>query len=258
MAAPRVLILRSPGTNCNEETAHAFTLAGATCEQWHIASLLEQSHKLAEFQVFCLPGGFSYGDDIAAGRILGNQVRLRLTEACQAFRDAGKLVLGICNGFQVLLKTGMLDIDDPTGPTSTLTRNDSGRFEARWVSLAVDARRSVFLTGIDQMELPVAHAEGKFVTDSPATLSKLAGDNRLVLRYQTAAGDASTGDYPANPNGSDGSVAGICDTTGRVLGLMPHPERFVDPTQHPQWTRRERGGQADGLRLFENAVSYFR
>ncbi|MEM6799315.1 MAG: phosphoribosylformylglycinamidine synthase I [Planctomycetota bacterium] len=257
MTTPRVLILRSPGTNCNEEAAHAFALAGAECEQLHIGALLESPERLQAFQVFCLPGGFSYGDDIAAGRILGNQVRLRLADACRAFRDQGKLVLGICNGFQVLMKTGLLDIDDDQGPAATLTRNDCGHFEARWVDLSVTAGPCVFLAGVEQMSLPVAHAEGKFVTRDPAALQRLADAGRLVLRYRNDTSNSPAG-YPANPNGSEGDVAGICDSTGRVLGLMPHPERFVDATQHPAWTRRDRKTAADGLRVFENAVAYFR
>ncbi|MEM6330200.1 MAG: phosphoribosylformylglycinamidine synthase subunit PurQ, partial [Planctomycetota bacterium] len=169
---------------------------------------------------------------------------------------------GICNGLQVLAGTGLLDIEDEHGPAATLTRNDSGRFEARWVELDVEPGACVMLAGLERIELPVAHAEGKFVARDEATLQRLAGAGRLVLRY--CGDDATTGPagYPANPNGSHGGVAGVCDATGRVLGLMPHPERFVDYTQHPQWTRR-RGGQAadgqaaDGLRVFQNAVRYF-
>lgn len=256
MTAPRVLILRSPGTNCNEETAHAFRLAGAKPEQMHIQSLLDAPGRMDEFQVFCLPGGFSYGDDIAAGRILGNQVRLRLADACRRFRDDGKLVLGICNGFQVLMNTGLLDVDDDDGPAATLTRNDRGRFEARWVRLSSLPSECVFLAGVEHMELPVAHAEGKFVFRDDDSRAWLENAGRLVLRYEAHGHVGGIAPYPANPNGSEADVAGICDSTGRVLGLMPHPERFVDPTQHPQWTRREEQ-TADGLRVFENAVRYF-
>ncbi|MEN1678739.1 MAG: phosphoribosylformylglycinamidine synthase I [Planctomycetota bacterium] len=254
MPQPRVLILRAPGTNCNEETAHAFTLAGAVCEQVHVLRLLESPAMLDDYQVFCLPGGFSYGDDIAAGRILGGQVRRQLGDAMQRFRDAGKLVLGVCNGFQVLMATGLLGLEDPSGPLATLTRNDSGRFEARWVRLSVAAGECVFLRGIEQMELPVAHAEGKFVCRE-GSLPTLGA--QAVLRYTTEGGGGTA--YPANPNGSADHIAGVCDPTGRVLGLMPHPERFVDPTQHPQWTRRREGGNgvADGLKVFQNAVAHF-
>ena len=255
MSKPRVLILRSPGTNCNDETAHAFSLAGGQPEQVHIQCLLDAPERLDAYQIFCLPGGFSYGDDIAAGRVLGNQVRLRLADACRKFRDDGKLVLGICNGFQVLLKTGLLDVEDDQGPTATLTRNDCGRYEARWVRLAASPGKCVFLSGLDDLELPVAHAEGKFVARDDQAMQQLEQAGRLVLKYRSASGCGQV-DYPANPNGSECDVAGICDTTGRVLGLMPHPERFVDASQHPQWTRREIQ-RPDGLPLFENAVRYF-
>src|SRR5207247_2107580 len=158
-----VLVLRAPGTNCDAETAHAFSLAGAMPEQLHVNRLLEHPKQLVDFQVLCIPGGFSYGDDIAAGRILGNQLQHHLADALEEFRAAGKLILGICNGFQILLKTNLLLAPDDNGPTATLTLNDSGRFEARWVRLNAEANKCVFLQGIREMELPVAHAEGKFV-----------------------------------------------------------------------------------------------
>jgi phosphoribosylformylglycinamidine synthase len=224
---------------------------------------------LADFQVLCIPGGFSYGDDIAAGRILGNQMQHHLAAVLAAFREAGKLIIGICNGFQILLKTNLLMAADSAGPTATLALNDSGKFEARWVRLAVEPGKCVFLQGIEAMELPVAHGEGKFTTRDGALFEKLAGEGRLVMKYSalttanpqsTAAGTprlAGTVPYPANPNGAQGDVAGICDETGRVFGLMPHPERFVDWTQHPRWTREPAREAGDGLRVFQNAVRYF-
>ena len=262
MAQPRILILRAPGTNCDEETAHAFALAGGVAERWHVNRVLESPRRLAEFQVLCIPGGFSYGDDIAAGRILGNQIQHHLADALEDFRASGKLILGICNGYQVLLKTRLLAACDDRGPSATLTLNDSGRFEARWVRLGVEPGNCVFLQGIKEMELPVAHAEGKFVTRDENVLRQMEETGQLVLRYRAGSGTPRLAgmepsvSYPENPNGAMGDVAGICDTSGRVLGLMPHPERFVDPTQHPRWTRgaRETG---DGLRVFQNAVRYF-
>lgn len=257
MTAPKALILRSPGTNCDEETAHAFRLAGAEADAVHVRRVLERPTLLDDYQILCIPGGFSYGDDVAAGRILGNEVRLHLADACRRFKDADKLVLGVCNGFQVLMKTGLLDIDDTVGPTATLTFNDSGRYEARWVHLTAAPNACVFLAGVEALELPVAHAEGKFVPRDEAALARLEEEQRLVLRYSTAYAAAGPAPYPANPNGSVADVAGVCDSTGRVLGLMPHPERFVDPTHHPRWTR---GGvdSAAGLALFSNATRYFR
>jgi phosphoribosylformylglycinamidine synthase subunit PurQ / glutaminase len=255
MAQTRVLVLRAPGTNCDEETAHAFAVAGGLPERLHVNRVLELPRKLEEFQVLCIPGGFSYGDDIAAGRILGNQMQHHLADALLAFRDAGKLILGVCNGFQVLLKTNLLAAADERGPTATLTLNDSGHFEARWVSLAVIPSKCVFLQGIQQMDLPVAHAEGKFVTRDEQVFQRMESAGQFVLRYRGAG--QSPVPYPANPNGAMGDVAGICDATGRVFGLMPHPERFIDHTQHPQWTRQPRREGGDGIHVFQNAVRYF-
>ena len=260
---PNVLILRAPGTNCDLETAFAFEQAGAKTERLHISRLLEQPSQLAAYQILCIPGGFSYGDDVAAGRILGNQIRHHLIDVLGEFKAAGKLILGICNGFQVLIKSGVILADDPQlGPAATLTWNDSGKYEDRWVQLQVNSSPCVFLQGIQSMYLPVAHAEGKFVTRSPEILSQLDAAGQLVLRYTRQAGNGSSGSdqsvpYPENPNGSLANTAGICDATGRVLGLMPHPERHLDPTQHPRWTRGEAAPVGDGLRLFQNAVGYF-
>jgi phosphoribosylformylglycinamidine synthase len=174
----------------------------------------------------------------------------------EEFRAANKLVLGICNGFQILLKTNLLAAPDTKGPTATLTLNDSGKFEARWVRLSVEANRCVFLQGIREMELPVAHGEGKFVVRDEKILAEMQASGRLVMRYASASSPDAV-PYPANPNGAMGDVAGICDETGHVFGLMPHPERFVDPTQHPRWTREPEREAGDGLRVFQNAVRYF-
>jgi phosphoribosylformylglycinamidine synthase subunit PurQ / glutaminase len=262
MSQPRALILRAPGTNCDVETAFAFELAGAKAERLHINRLLETPGLLAQFQILCVPGGFSYGDDIAAGRIFGNQIQHHLADWIRQFQADGKLILGICNGFQVLMKTGVLLEPDPQhGPLATLAWNDSGRYEDRWVRLKVEGSRSVLLAGIESMYLPVAHAEGKFVVRDPQVFQQLEARGQVVLRYQRLrpAEEAGNGQvpYPDNPNGSTGNAAGICDATGRVLGLMPHPERHVDPTQHPRWTRGEAGRVGDGLAVFVNAVQYF-
>lgn len=253
---PRVLILRSPGANCDWETAHAFERAGALPERLHVNRLLERPKLADAFQILCVPGGFSYGDDIAAGRILANQIRHHLGETLREFRDQGKLVLGVCNGFQVLIRSGVLLPEDENGPAATLAWNDSDKFEARWTRLGVAGDRCVMLRGIEQMDLPVAHAEGKFVPRDQEALDELDQNGQLVLRYlaQDGGGDPA---YPDNPNGSAAHVAGVCDATGRVLGLMPHPERFIDPTQHPRWTREPERKAGDGLKIFQNAVEYF-
>ncbi len=261
MPRPRVFILRAPGTNCDEETAFAFERAGAVAERVHVNRLLEDPRLLAAYQILCIPGGFSYGDDVAAGRILGNRMRHHLAEVLGEFKEAGKLILGICNGFQVLIKCDVLLPAEPGGlPAATLAWNDSRRFEDRWVRLAVEGDRCVFLRGIERMELPVAHAEGKFVARDKATLGRLESAGQLVLRYRVRSARGGSADgvpYPDNPNGSMGDVAGLCDATGRVLGLMPHPERHVDPTQHPRWTRGEAGEEGDGMAVFANAVRHF-
>ena len=261
MTKPNVLVLRAPGTNCDVETAFAFQQAGAQPETLHINRLLEDSRLLERFQILCIPGGFSYGDDVAAGRILGNQIQHHLANQMVQFKDDGKLILGICNGFQVLIKSGVLLAEDPRhGAAATLTWNDSGRFEDRWVELGVRESACVFLQGIDAMYLPVAHAEGKFVARDADVLHTLDHAGQLVLRYRLLDGSSEEDGrvpYPDNPNGSMANVAGVCDVTGRVLGLMPHPERHIDPSQHPRWTRSETVRTGDGLAVFTNAVAYF-
>jgi len=263
MTRPNVLVLRAPGTNCDVETAFAFDQAGANAELMHVNRLLEKPSLFSQFQILCIPGGFSYGDDVAAGRILANQIQHHLAGHLAEFKDAGKLILGICNGFQVLIKSGILLTPDPErGPAATLTWNDSGKFEDRWVRLKVHGSKSVFLRGIDSMYLPVAHAEGKFVARDQEVLAELESAGQLVLRYRPLGGEGD-GDlpgpvpYPANPNGSVADTAGICDAAGRVLGLMPHPERHIDPTQHPHWTRAGLAEVGDGMQVFVNAVEYF-
>ncbi len=259
MAQPNVLVLRAPGTNCDSETAYAFAAAGAKTELLHINRLLENRSLFDRFQILCIPGGFSYGDDVAAGRILANQIQHHLDAEMARFKDDGKLLLGICNGFQVLIKSGVLLADEAAqGPLATLTWNDSGRFEDRWVQLGAVPSQCVFLRGVDSLYLPVAHAEGKFVMRDAAAIAELESNGQLVLRYrpQSAAPDA-TMSYPDNPNGSMANVAGACDKTGRILGLMPHPERYIDATHHPRWTRGEGRQPGDGMQVFLNAVQYF-
>jgi phosphoribosylformylglycinamidine synthase subunit PurQ / glutaminase len=262
---PRVLILRGPGTNCDQETAFAFQTAGGKPEVVHLNRLLENPKLAANYQILTIPGGFSYGDDISAGRIFGNQMRHHLKGCLEEFKAAGKLIFGICNGFQILIKSGVLLPDRADEPIATLTLNESGKFEDRWVYLRVTNDKCVFLRGIDEMYLPIAHAEGKFVARDEATLNNLDGSGQLILRYSTSpeapAPQASSPKpallpYPANPNGAALNVAGLCDDTGRVFGLMPHPERHIDPTHHPRWTREKRE-HGDGLAVFENAVRYF-
>jgi phosphoribosylformylglycinamidine synthase I len=255
MAKPHVLILRAPGANCDAEAQFAFEQAGAVAERVHINRLREQPSELMRYQILVIPGGFTYGDDVAAGKILANQMAHLLGDSLRRFRDDERLILGICNGFQVLLKAGLLMPPDEEGPIATLAHNSSGKFEDRWVTLRATPGRCPFLTGLDRLYLPVAHGEGRFICREEWLLKGLEQAGQVVLRYINPEG--SEVGYPLNPNGSQGEVAGLCDATGRVLGLMPHPERHVLPTQHPRWTREGLAEEGDGLALFRNAVRYF-
>jgi phosphoribosylformylglycinamidine synthase len=300
-----VLILRAAGTNCDLETQHAWELAGATAERVHVRRLIAEPALLDQCQVLTLPGGFSYGDDIAAGRILAAQLRRHLLDAISCFVDAGKLVLGICNGFQVLVQLGLLPVREVADRrTCTITYNEPPGFQDRWVTLAADTQRCAFLKQGRRYEMPIAHGEGRVVFSDAAGLDRVLAGGHRALRYvepgvtggsresggtgglptsagvqQRSTADSSgatggsptsadaqqrstagteTGRYegPANPNGSEGDIAGLCDETGRVLGLMPHPERFVTRTQHPCWTARPGDEAGDGLALFRRAVAF--
>lgn len=272
MASPRVCVLRAPGTNCDPETAHAFEMCGATAERVHLLRVLEEPDCLADFQALCIPGGFSYGDDIGAGVIFSSHLQGRLADAIRDFLTADKLVLGICNGFQVLLKSGILpDGANGISPTeegerdATLTWNDNSRYTSLWVRLANLSSNNVFLRGIDQIEMPIAHAEGRLVVRDPAILDTWRQNGQAALCYCSTDSQEGPADqwltadlkYPENPNGAFANLAGLGDPTGRVLGLMPHPERFIHATQHPEWTRLKLRGEGDGLKLFRNAVDYF-
>ncbi len=252
MSKVKTLILRVPGTNCDAETAFAFQQAGAVVELVHINQLIRHERKLSDYQILVVPGGFTYGDDIAAGKVLANELRLKLGEDILRFTEAGRLILGICNGFQVLVKAGALPrLPNGASPRLTVVANDSGRFECRWVHLRVNQQSPcVFTKGIDSLYLPVAHGEGKVVAE-PEVLSEL----NVVVYYADEHGDIKAG-YPYNPNGSVKNIAGICDTSGRVFALMPHPERHILGTQRPQWTRLEAKKYGDGFQIFLNAVKW--
>ncbi len=226
MAAPTALVLRAPGTNCDGEAVFAFERAGAKVDLVHLNQLREKPSLLRKAQILVIPGGFSYGDDVAAGRIFASQLQHFLFEP------------------------------DDDGPLATLARNESGKFEDRWVRLAVTPNKCPFLKDMTEMDVPVAHGEGNFVARKEWILKGLAQAGQVVLRYKGPNGHPAG--YPYNPNGSQDDVAGICDATGRVLGLMPHPERHVLPTQHPQWTRLGLKPEGDGLKLFRNAVEFFK
>ena len=210
MPTPNVLILRGPGTNCDRDAEFAFNTAGGRAERLHIQALRENPTRLRDFQILVCPGGFSYGDDVGSGKIMASQLEHFLADAIREFRDEEKLILGICNGFQ-----------------------------------------------IERMFVPMAHGEGNFVCRKDWILKGLGQAGQVVLRYTDPDGNTSAG-FPHNPNGSQDDVAGVCDATGRVMGLMPHPERHALPTQHPRWTREGLKKEGDGMQLFRNAVEFFK
>ena len=252
---PQVCILRTDGTNCDRETARAFELAGATPVMVHVNQLHSGQTKLRDYQILALPGGFSNGDDVASGQILANELMSLLADQMQSFALEQKPIIGICNGFQVLVRTGLLPFGQLGQICSTLAGNTSGRFEHRWVEMTVAPHPGcVFLPEGSRptIQLPVAHGEGRFIA-LPQVLDEIERQNLVILRY--ASYGFSTQEFPANPNGSLNAIAGICDPTGRIVGLMPHPERFVDLCQHPNW-RRGKLRQPDGLGFFQTAVNY--
>ncbi len=259
-AIVKVIVLRTAGTNCNEETSFAFSRCGAYVEQVHINALVSGSKKLSDYHILALPGGFSYGDDIASGRILANELRLKLGGDMDQFIREGKLIIGICNGFQILVKAGILPgLGWPSarniGQEATLFYNDSAKFEARWVHLRMESRCVWTKAMAPQIYLPVAHGEGKFFPRDKKVLETLSANNQIALRYCSADGGKPS--YPDNPNGSIDDIAGICDTTGRVFGLMPHPERHFLFEQHPAWTRlTKKSDFGDGAKIFENGINY--
>jgi len=253
----RVLILRTAGTQCDEETAFAFRLAGAEPARLHINAVRRDPNVLREFDILTIPGGFSYGDDLGAGTVEANEMVTLLRPALEEFVEAGKLVMGICNGFQVLVKTGLLPGLERWRQQATLAVNESGKFEDRWVHLKAPATRCVLVSDGDTLYTPVAHGEGKFVPADGGVLDGLRENGQIVWQYTDPEGRTGAG-YPWNPNGAVDDIAGICDPTGRVLGMMPHPERHCLPTHHPRWTREGLKERGEGLSLFERAVAYAR
>lgn len=275
MKKVKVIVLRTAGTNCDKETEYAFRITGADTNLLHINEFINRKKSFDSYKILVIPGGFSYGDDIASGKVFANELIYKLRDSVEKFVKDGKLIIGICNGFQVLVKTGLL-------PHSTLTFNDSGKFEDRWVYLKnVNNGNCVFTKGIEKIYLPIAHGEGKFITDRK-TLNLLKKNDCVVFKYVDEKGREKG--YPCNPNGSMEGIAGICSKSGNIFGLMPHPERHIIKYQHPRWTRLRPflkketakktgyGGQAryekkglpsevlaqegDGVKIFRNAVEY--
>ncbi len=258
MAKVKVLVLRAAGTNCNKETVFAFEQAGAASETVHINRLRETPDLLNNYQVLVIPGGFSYGDDISAGKIFAVRLRHELGDRLSEFVQGDKLVLGICNGFQVLVKTGLLPEPELKGEFSqkvTLSDNDSGKYEDRWVWLKSCSKKCKFINAGEMIHIPVAHGEGKFIPRDDQVLKQLHEKDQVVFRYVDEQGNP--GSFPINPNGSVDDIAGICDPSGKIFGLMPHPERHIDVTQSPNQTTFKGKAKSGGMKIFEKAVKYF-
>jgi phosphoribosylformylglycinamidine synthase subunit PurQ / glutaminase len=269
MSRINALVLTGYGLNCDTETVYAFEKAGARARKVHINALIDGAVALEEFQIMAFIGGFSWGDDHGAGVIQAVRMRTNIGDKLLGFIEKGHLVIGICNGFQCLVNLGLLPaVDgDYTRRTVALTYNDCGNFRDQWVRLkpATDSP-CIFTRGMSQFELPVRHGEGKFYASADLQ-RQLSANRQIVLRYAKPDGTVAAGEFPYNPNGSLDDIAGICDPTGRIFGLMPHPEAYNDWTNHPDWTRLKeniRRGRAEkpheitpGVQIFKNAVDYF-
>lgn len=251
---PNVCILRNDGTNCDNELFYAFEKSGGKSEFVHVNELRNKEKTLKNFQILALPGGFSYGDDLASGKVLAIELMSFFKEDLHKFIDQKGYVLGVCNGFQTLIRTGLLPFNTLGKMQATLTNNDSGHFECRWIKIKAEKSKAVYFNELDFiMDASVNHGEGKLYADE-ATLKKIEDEDLVAFRYVDTLGKP-TQHYPENPNGALHAIAGISDKTGRIFGLMPHPEKFVDITQHPNW-RRENFITPHGLPFFEKIVAF--
>jgi len=264
----KAIVITGNGTNCEREVATACTQAGADCDIVHIAELLAGRVNLDSYHFLNLAGGFLDGDDLGSAKAGANRLKHaavkgsseNLADQLQRFIADGKLVMGVCNGFQLMVKLGLLPAlgGDYHNQTATLSHNDSGRFEDRWCELVVDPDSPcVYTRGLDRLYLPVRHGEGKFIADE-TVLSAIESGHLGALRYADANG-RPTMDYPLNPNGAMNAIAGVCDESGRLFGLMPHPEAYIHRTHHPRWTREPQlPEEGMGLWLYRNAVAFLR
>ena len=257
----KALVITGFGLNCETETAAACKLVGMTPEKVHLNDLIAGKRTLDEFHFLCFIGGFSFGDHLGSGTVFANRVKFQLQDQLQKFVDDGKLVIGICNGFQTLTRLGMVPAlhGDYFTQEAALAHNDCGVFRDDWCYLKTEeASPCVFTRNMGQFKLPLRHGEGKFVA-TPEIMAEIEANNQVALRYCNADGSIAT-EFPANPNGSTNAIAGICDKTGRVFGLMPHPEAFLSPFNSPDWTRDRANGkvaeEGDGVMIFRNAAEY--
>jgi len=255
---PQALILQAHGTNRDYDVAEALTLAGADPHPVPLNDLRAGKKHFADYQMLVVAGGFSYADSLGAGKLLALDLNSYFNEEISTFVETGKPVIGICNGFQALVKSGILpgNSEMVTGNSSvTLTFNQQGHFECRWVALKPKSQKCIWTKGLENIiECPIAHGEGNFQSNSQLPITNYLSADQVALTYIHADGSPANGNYPINPNGSILDIAGICNPQGNVLGLMPHPENHIHPYQHPQWTRGVKGNS--GLVLFENGVRY--
>ena len=261
----RALIITGFGLNCEMETAHALQAAGANVTQLHLNDLLADKSRLSEFHLLAFIGGFAFGDHLGAGTVLANRLKYHLRDELEAFIQAGKLVIGICNGFQTLSRLGLapaLD-GDHFQQQVALAPNDQGVFRNAWITLRANPDSPcIFTRGIDVIPLPIRHGEGKLVPLDEEVLARLEAENLVALRYVDPTSQQPATEFPHNPNGSTNAIAGICDPSGRIFGLMPHPEAYLSPYNHPHWRRQKLNNCLPpvglGLAVFRNAVDFAR
>jgi len=265
MNSTKILIITGYGLNCEAESKAAWELAGASPELVHFNDLLDRPARLRDYRALMFIGGFSYGDHMSSGHVFALRVKHRMREDLQKFIDAGNLVLGVCNGFQIMVKLGLLPglDNDFFTQTVSLTQNDCGSFQNFWVRLRFESQSPcVFTRGLEFMPLPIRHGEGKIFTLDQDLLSKIEAQGCVACRYADPMTGAATLEFPHNPNGSLNAIAGLCDPTGKIFGLMPHPEAYLHPENHPQWDLQKLRGELPqrglGLKIFTNAVEYLR
>ncbi|MFH1284647.1 MAG: phosphoribosylformylglycinamidine synthase I [Candidatus Peregrinibacteria bacterium] len=265
---PKAIIITGYGINCEEETAKCFEIAGGQAEIVHINDLIDKSKSLDDYQIMAFPGGFSYGDDTGSGNALANKIKNNLKDEILSFAQKDNLIIGICNGFQIVANLGLVPATDKQygSRQAALMHNTTARYECRWVNLATTSKKCVWTREIEKIHLPIAHGEGNFYTEKN-TLSKMEANDQIVFKYTKPDGSPANQTFPFNPNGAMSDIAGICDESGRILGMMPHPERFSFFTNEDGWELKKekliRSGQplpkeGAGMQIFKNAILYFK
>ena len=261
---PKTLIITGFGFNCEEETRCAFQTCGSSVTLIHLNDLFSEPEQLLKHQILVIIGGFSFGDHLGAGTVMANRIKFRLFEPLKKFIRDRKLIFGICNGFQILVRIGLLPATRSNffSPQATLVANDHNVFRDDWVTLKCNPDSPcVFTKGIDEISLPIRHGEGKFVGANQNNLiEEMESKNLVAMRYIHPHSHTPTQEFPYNPNGSTNAIAGISDPSGRIFGLMPHPEAYISPYNHPHWIRQQIEGvlphSGAGLDIFQNAVDF--